>query len=130
MNKNGIDSGYITYDTSNTYPTNAATYGLTEPGTWGVTFDYGKVIGESSCYIDWEHASNPVYFCSCRVTDFISNSDSAQHWEPTVWQKHVSSGAGGDMTNLCTKDCAKDCAEFISSRSYLRKGIFLGQLSW
>ncbi len=111
--KAGTQYGYLSQDGALT--SNADVYGLSDNGTWGVTFDYGKVIGNSTC---------DDYHCICSLTGFIPDNNGAYgELQPVSTNRTITPVAYGyssSITNAndgCRNGCAAGCAFWVSSSS-------------
>ena len=120
----GTDSGYINFSNCSSCRFNVAEYGLTIPGTWGVTFPYGKLTGQALCsttngITNIPGTPNEIgggQFCWCRVTSFNGQPVLSANW---VYRYPINGGAQG-----CTDGCAYDCSIYIPIRPAYRKGLF------
>lgn len=115
---------------------NIGRYGLTTNGTWGASFSYGKVIGESRCSTTpgtWASASSAIPVaddganCWCLATGFIDNdtntttvSGTPQPVMLSPWT--LSNGLGS--TETCLRDCAFNCAYYARYYKTFRDNAF------
>ena len=115
---------------SSGYDSNASTYGITEPGQWGVRFSYGDVVGEAICSSTsgtWATAGTPdtsgsgeTKYCWCRAMGYkLSGSNMCAVSSPAwVGLNDLGSAAG------CADACASKCAEPVQGRSDFRAALF------
>ena len=111
--KAGTQYGYLSLDGALT--SNADVYGLSDNGTWGVTFDYGKVIGNSTC---------DEHLCICSLTGFIPDNNGVYgELQPVSTNRTITPvgyGYSSNITNAndgCRNGCAAGCASWVSSSS-------------
>ncbi len=123
----------------------AETYGLTEPGQWGVSWSNGdKVVGEAKCSAlpgnnhnmqwggnsaDWTateseltNESGESQYCWCRATGYIASGAEQCSLSSPAWVfilNHVSAAN-------CATDCAKRCAYRVHAYSSFRPALFGG----
>ena len=123
----------------------AATYGLSEPGDFGVTFDYGIVKGVTKCVAkqgknsqrtwtnnssEWKasdseimSASGEATDCWCKMTDYTSNNGIRCDVNSTSWVFFVHY----DNNSMCIYDCADACVRGLADTDhskYLRWAMF------
>ena len=103
-------------------------YGLTTPGTWGITFDYGKIIGRAFCGIisnDGNPQESDSGSCYCRAIGF-DNGTMVQDVIPVSW---VRRGFDYDVRpsvkySNCVNGCSGSCAQMLSIYTSLRRDLF------
>ncbi|MBQ0013374.1 MAG: hypothetical protein KBS86_02280, partial [Proteobacteria bacterium] len=115
---NGTDNGSwdFTGDTEN-----IGAYSLAEPGTWGVTFRYGKIKGIASCNSTPGTGATPTNenfsqtstgrYCWCKMTEPVGSK----------WVFFTDAVAQGYP---CDYVCAWGCAHYGQTYSSLREGLF------
>ena len=107
---------------------NASTYGITEPGQWGVNFTYGDVIGEAICSSTsgtWATAGTPDtsgsgQYCWCRAMGYkLSGSNMCAVSSP-AWVFNDDHGSAAN----CAYYCANNCAGNVRLNSFFRAALF------
>ncbi len=133
----GKSYGYVRADSSGT--SNLAVYGLTtsDLGKWGVTFRYGKVIGESICSSTGgeyaqsgtpdESGTGDIKYCWCKATGYVSGDTNSSTLTGNVqpvssasWVFYKDIGSSGD----CAFNCAFDCGNFVHYYAKFRAAVF------
>ncbi len=111
----------------------AATYGLEQPGEWGVSWSNGdKVVGEAICsqtYGTYATTGTPdttgtgnAGYCWCKVTGYIANGAEQCSLSSPAWMFQTNYGATGS----CAYSCASTCAYHVSYTSAFRAALFGG----
>ena len=127
---NGTTYGFIRGNGNASYGNYSPTpYDLTESGTWGTTFDYGKVRGEALCSSTSGTYAQPGTpdenitgrYCWCKVTGYQASGGSE-------WQ-NVSSvswvfGFDHEIADFCPDGCAFYCANYVQNDSVFRNSMF------
>ncbi|MBR6010037.1 MAG: InlB B-repeat-containing protein [Alphaproteobacteria bacterium] len=98
----------------------ASTYGITQPGQWGASWNSGdKVLGEAFCsttsgtpgstasVIEMTEGVN----CWCRLTSYTSNNAEQCDVMPTIW---VHNGYSYGNTAGCKVACDRACTNSMS----------------
>ena len=118
--------GCITHDGNNT---NQSTYDLTNAGTWGLTFSYGKVRGEALCsstsgtyaQTGTPDESETGPHCWCKATQYQANGSSEwKNVSPVPW---VLNFDGYDAAD-CAFVCAVLCAGNVGGDLDVREAVF------
>ncbi len=110
----------------------AATYGITQPGEWGVSWSSGdKVVGEAICSQTsgrWATTGTPdttgtgeTKYCWCRATHYTANNAQQCTLSSPAWVF-----SGGDDSANCARDCASGCAGDVRFNSVFRVALFTG----
>ena len=105
-------------------------YGFTasDTGKWGVTFSYGKVMGEAVCSGNYSNPDNTTGpYCWCRVTRYVDEDTDTTQLTGTVqpvtnnpWYKY---GSYGSYEN-CESACVSRCENIVKNRPDVRPTIF------
>ena len=126
----------------------AATYGITQPGEWGVTWSNGdKVTGVAKCSAlpgnnhnqewggnssDWTaseseltSATGETKYCWCQATHYTANNAQQCSLSSPAW---VFGTVYGSAAN-CADGCASYCASRVHSRSVSRAALFAGNVA-
>lgn len=109
----------------------ALTYGISEPGQWGISWDNGdKIIGESVCSVSAGSiyttgtpdmgTSGELGYCWCHATTYVPNEGQSCSLSSSNWAVAYT---GGNTRN-CTYYCAGYCASMIRTDSTLRQAMF------
>jgi len=120
------DVGYLPNNGESSY--NTSTYGLTENGTWGVTFSYGVVKGEALCSSTngtYAQTGNPTttgggQYCWCRATSYTANNADMCAVSAPAWVFSSDLDDSGD----CVEACAGDCVAYVQANSDFREALF------
>lgn len=129
----GDESGSL--GNNGTTHSNEVTYDLTNPGTWGVTFDYGVVLGESSCNAIFGSNQSSVSgantmsttdtgrYCWCRVTEHNpDDGNPIQSLTSSSWVFLEDFGANN--VDGCASRCASRCATLVYGESVVRDALY------
>lgn len=128
----GDESGSL--GNNGTTHSNEVTYGLTNPGTWGVTFDYGVVLGESSCSsvvgsndlsvsgANTMSTTDTGSYCWCRVTEH--NPDDGNPIQSLTSSSWVFVQDFESDNEACASRCASRCATLIYGESVVRDALY------
>ena len=94
---------------------------VTGTDTWGVSFNYGDVIGQSLCYSGSINPNNVISgevsyaedgtTCLCKMTSLAN-------------QSYVNSWVSLGSTASCPSSCAEACATEVKTSEDFRKLIF------
>jgi hypothetical protein len=110
------------------------TYYLSQAGQWGVSFDYGDVIGMSNCnaqpgetgtvgQLGDLNASGPC--CWCQINSFIDTSNNnEQCFINSISDWWVLQSCMEGQSN-CVKSCAYSCAKFAMTSKDFRSKLFV-----
>ena len=141
VDNNGNNSGISAYNLTNN-----------DHNTWGVTYDAGKIIGESLCSIT-SGTSNQVGVpdkntndqnCWCRAMKYLDGDTSLSTitgvvqsvaYPAWVFLGDVANlsasgqpmGYSSSMLQKCAWNCPFYCASYIQSNSAFRQAMFLGE---
>ena len=109
---------------------NASTYGIIEPGQWGVGFSFGLITGRALC-----SSTNGTYattgtpdtnssgrYCWCRATEYMLTRSNQCSLSSPAW---VFTKAY-DSVASCSYSCAYNCTDKITGDSGLRAVLFYG----
>ena len=110
------------------YDSNASTYGITEPGQWGVRFSYGDVIGEAICSstsgtfatAGTPDTSGSGQYCWCRAMGYKLGVSNMCAVSSPAWVHASNLGSAAE----CAGGCAADCAERFRGTSDFRAALF------
>ena len=105
-----------------------ATYGLTENGTWAVSFNsgtdilYGKVLCSQTTTGTVDHAGSPDEAhsgsgCWCKATGYTRNNEDLCPVTSAAWVFRGNFPAG---TSSCRRNCGTGCAQSVSGSSVFR----------
>ncbi len=111
----------------------ATTYGITQPGEWGVSWSNGdKVTGVALCSRTsgtWattgtpdETGGNRAQYCWCKVTHYTANNAQQCSLLSPAW---VYRNNGGSAV-ACRSQCAQSCAGAVLDGSDFRAALFTG----
>ena len=109
----------------------AATYGLEQPGEWGVSWANGdKVTGVVLCsqtsgtYLHTgtpdETGSGETKNCWCKATHYTANNAQQCSLSSPAWVFYYGSGSAANCADLCASYCAND----VRNGSALRAALF------
>ena len=109
----------------------AATYGITDPGEWGVSWSNGdKVTGVALCsQTDGTYAttgtpdetgSGTTRYCWCKATHYTANNAQQCSLSSPAWV------FGGDYGLVCADNCAPRCPDVVRYYTDFRAAIFTG----
>ena len=108
----------------------AETYGITEPGEWGVSWENGdKVTGVALCSqtngvtfastgTPDETGSGETKYCWCKATHYTANAGSQCALSSPAWVFYT------DYGSACTYGCPSLCTYFIRYSSNFRAALF------
>ena len=123
-----------------------ATYGINQPGEWGVSWENGdKVLGKALCSAhsgdnhnytwsgtssEWASdettltsASGEAKYCWCRVTDYMPSSDEQCSFSSPQWVLDYVDGSSRGCTNYCARYCAYRAQTLTVFRTPLFTGL-------
>ena len=111
----------------------AATYGITQPGEWGVSWSNGdKVTGVALCsqtsgtYQNTgtpdETGSGETKYCWCKATHYTANSAQQCSLSSPSCVFYGDRGA----VSYCAGHCADNCATGVLNGSAFRAAVFTG----
>lgn len=137
----GTDYGFINGSSPEPYASNALTYGLTQPQTWGATMLPGKITGSAICSAlagnnhNWEWGapsadwtSNATALnaetgdkvaCWCHIEGYTANSSNACEVTSTPWVYLYSFRSATDCLDGCASDCAQSVRGDLGYRAAL-----------
>jgi len=126
---NGTGTGYIEISG---FAYGNTPYGLTENGTWGVTFSYGMILGEAMCSTTSNSTKDTIAtptitqsgkYCYCRITEYIPSSGTKCVLSPKPSKWVFEYGYTGKYDN-CSSSCSNYCASRLKSYSSTRSAMF------
>ena len=109
----------------------AATYGITEPGEWGVSWSNGdKVTGVALCSqtsggTPYETGSGDSRYCWCKATHYTANNAQQCSLSSPSWVYYLSYLSAAE----CASGCAVNCAYTVMYGSSLRAALFAGNIA-
>ena len=111
----------------------AATYGISAPGEWGVSWSNGdKVTGVALCSQTSANTGTPdetgsgeTKYCWCKATHYTANNAQQCSLSSPAW---VFGTVYGSAAN-CADGCASYCASRVHSRSVSRAALFAGNVA-
>ncbi|MBR0212317.1 MAG: InlB B-repeat-containing protein, partial [Alphaproteobacteria bacterium] len=94
----------------------AETYGLSSTGEWGVSFEMGAFVGESTCSVAYTEivyqtgtpTDTPGHYCWCKATAFVPSDTEGMTCVSTTgpW---ISLGTINQSIDDCKSQCATKC---------------------
>ena len=113
---------------------NAPDFGITEAGQWGVSFVYGKVVGEALCSstsgegatTGTPDTSSSGGYCWCRAMGYMIYQEKQGVFAPMcavsspAWVFTDDVGLAAD----CASDCALKCVDNVNGNSLFRAALF------
>ena len=114
----------------------AATYGLEQPGEWGVSWENGdKVTGVALCsqtsgtYLNTgtpdETGNGETQYCWCKATHYTANNAQQCSLSSPSWVFKNRLAPAAD----CAFNCAFNCADLVKVRSGFRAALFGGNVA-
>ena len=113
----------------------AATYGISDPGEWGVSWGNGdKAIGEALCSQTGGTAQGDLgtpdtsgagtrKYCWCRATGYMPNGGEQCSFVSASWVLYSENRI---TDSYCTRNCSNYCINAVRTRADFRAAMFTG----